>query len=66
MSESDADGSSEIDPDKPPETVAAGRPRSQQAGRRLARVAAFAAVRGAGTAIGSAFVAAVILWWQRR
>ncbi|WP_405927092.1 hypothetical protein [Streptomyces sp. NBC_00035] len=38
--------------------------RNSPNGRRLARAALFAAVRGAGTALGTAAVATVI-WWIR-
>ncbi|MFF4177638.1 hypothetical protein [Streptomyces sp. NPDC001750] len=35
-------------------------------GRRLARVAVFAMVRGAGMAIGGALVTAILWWCQAR
>lgn len=66
MSEPNADSPSEIEPDKPPKPDRAVRPGLKQAGRRLARVAAFAMVRGAGNAIGGAVIATAVLWWQSR
>ncbi|MFD7103098.1 hypothetical protein [Streptomyces celluloflavus] len=66
MSESNDDNPAADKTDKPPKPATRNPLRLKIAGRRLARIAAFSAVRGAGTALGSAFVTAAIVWWTRR